>query len=201
MDRTIIFAVVLLAVLSQTFALENRQDVSFSSNIKDACLEFGNKCCTNSACSVRYTMSGLWETQTGQKCEEGCERCNNICEAHNRECERKCGQLFRVVTQSSSDNCKCVRDLAGTEGLRTECKKSCSTGKDKCINVCGSGTCPLVAKMEVKYTFVVPGFCKATCPAKFFPAPANCPAVEEPDMAPKPDMPEEMVPEPSVESI
>lgn len=192
MVRTIAFSVVLLIALSQAVALVNTLDVKFDTAVEGECLEFNGRCCTGSACSIKYTLSGRWETQTGQNCEGVCTRCENICLSHTMECQRKCSQLFRLVTQESSSNCKCVRDLTGTEALRAECTKECSKASTRCLNGCEKSTCPLVAKLTMNFDVVVPGKCKPTCATKFFPAPAACPNSPANQGDPEPSMEESM---------
>lgn len=73
-----------------------------------------------------------------------------------------------------------MRDIAGTEALRAECQNACKKGLGKCTMGCDKQSCPLVAKMNVKYEVVIPGICKATCPTKAFAPPKNCPAPVKP---------------------
>lgn len=161
-SNTVFFIAVLLFV-GTAQATNEVCKVGFSSSIQDRCVTPTGVCKLANGCSIRYRMSGFWQTLINGT--PNLAACNNICNNHFRQCVSKCTffSTSNDVPPTGTDKCRCFRTVPNST-VRNACIARCNVARNVCVFGCSNNNkCPIRAVTNMSFNQVFRGACQEWC--------------------------------------
>lgn len=162
-----VFLLVILGVLSSSFALKDTANVLYRTQLSEKCEATTARCCRfTSTCSIGYYLRASWNSEIDAKPSEVV--CKTACARHRKKCDFACTCLAENNEVRSSKICKC-RSAVEEIFVRNNCIRRCIDSETACVSKCLKGKrCPARATTTIGWLQPFKGNCAGVCPRRVF---------------------------------